>query len=51
VVLSGASTLAQLEDNLHAVQVDLSDDDLASALGHTEDPAAYWAHRSGLPGT
>lgn len=51
VVLSGAGTEEQLADNLRALQVDLSDADLATALGHTEDPAAYWAHRSDLPWT
>ena len=51
VVLSGASTVSQLADNLRALRVDLSADDLATALGHAEDPAAYWAHRSSLPWT
>jgi aryl-alcohol dehydrogenase-like predicted oxidoreductase len=46
VVLSGASTVAQLESNLGAVSVDVDPDFLG---GLVEDPETYWAKRSELP--
>jgi aryl-alcohol dehydrogenase-like predicted oxidoreductase len=50
-VLSGASTVAQLESNLRAVAV-VWDDELASELeAVTEAPEAYWQTRSRLPWT
>ncbi len=49
VVLSGASTVAQLESNLAAL--DLAwDDELEQRLGGlAEEPAAYWETRAELP--
>lgn len=47
VALSGATTVDQLHSNLTAVDVEVSAGDAAPA----EDPAAYWATRSGLAWT
>ncbi len=49
VVLSGATTVAQLHANLAALQVpwDAQAADALAAL--TESPAAYWATRAALP--
>jgi aryl-alcohol dehydrogenase-like predicted oxidoreductase len=51
VVLSGAVTPAQLESNVAALGVGLSGDDLARLSDLAEEPAGYWAARSGLPWT
>ena len=49
VVLSGATTAAQLDSNLRALAVDLSPDDL-QALEPLRTPAQeYWAERARLP--
>jgi aryl-alcohol dehydrogenase-like predicted oxidoreductase len=49
VVLSGAATVAQLESNLAARELDW-DDDLDQRLsGLAEEPAAYWKTRAELP--
>lgn len=48
VVLSGASTVAQLRSNLRASEVGLDGDELARLGALAEDPAGYWEHRSGL---
>ena len=51
VVLSGASTVAQLRSNLGALDVEVSGDVLAR-LGALAEPAeAYWERRSELPWT
>lgn len=49
VVLSGASTGEQLESNVNAVGVTLSDDEAAALSVLYESPDEYWAHRSALP--
>lgn len=49
VVLSGAATVNQLASNLHAVVVDLGDDQLARLDTLAEEPAAYWERRGQLP--
>jgi aryl-alcohol dehydrogenase-like predicted oxidoreductase len=46
VVLSGAATVAQLESNLTALEIDPEPLD-----GLVEDPEAYWGKRSELPWT
>src|SRR5581483_2134955 len=46
VVLSGASTVEQLESNLGAVAVDVDPDFLG---GLVEDPDTYWSKRGELP--
>jgi aryl-alcohol dehydrogenase-like predicted oxidoreductase len=49
VVLSGASTVAQLESNLAALEL-AWDDELEQRLaGLVEEPAAYWETRAELP--
>jgi aryl-alcohol dehydrogenase-like predicted oxidoreductase len=48
LVLSGASTVAQLTSNLAAAAIELDADDLEHLAGLAEAPAAYWTHRSGL---
>jgi aryl-alcohol dehydrogenase-like predicted oxidoreductase len=51
VVLSGASTNAQLESNLAALEVDY-DEQIDRRLGElTEDPGEYWSRRSELAWT
>ncbi|HWS37289.1 MAG TPA: aldo/keto reductase [Actinoplanes sp.] len=48
VVLSGAATVGQLDSNLRAAGITVTDAD----LDHPAEPAAeYWAKRSGLPWT
>jgi aryl-alcohol dehydrogenase-like predicted oxidoreductase len=50
-VLSGATTVAQLESNLGAVHVEWDpalEDELRALI---EEPSAYWSTRSGLPWT
>ena len=49
VVLSGASTVAQLESNLGACGVVWDDALDARLAGLAEEPAAYWEARSALP--
>ncbi|MFH8992237.1 aldo/keto reductase [Streptomyces sp. NPDC017940] len=49
VVLSGAATSVQLVSNLHATAVDLDEEHLDRLSALAEEPAAYWATRSGLP--
>ena len=49
VVLSGAATTAQLTSNLRAASIRLDAEDLAALASLAEPPAAYWAHRAGLP--
>jgi aryl-alcohol dehydrogenase-like predicted oxidoreductase len=46
VVLSGATTVPELESNLGALAVDV---DSAAFDGLVEDPDAYWKHRAELP--
>jgi aryl-alcohol dehydrogenase-like predicted oxidoreductase len=49
VVLSGAVTTSQLDANLTALSVQLSEEELADLAGLAETPADYWAKRSALP--
>jgi diketogulonate reductase-like aldo/keto reductase len=49
VVLSGASTTAQLAANLEAATLDLDRSQLGRLATLAEPPARYWQHRSGLP--
>jgi aryl-alcohol dehydrogenase-like predicted oxidoreductase len=49
VVLSGAATVAQLESNLAALELAWDDELERRLTGLTEEPAAYWATRAGLP--
>ena len=49
VVLSGASTVEQLRDNLAARSVTWSADLDSRLHGLVETPRAYWAKRSALP--
>ena len=49
VVLSGASTVAQLESNLAALEIAWNDDLERRLAGLVEEPAAYWATRAELP--
>lgn len=51
VVLSGASTTAQLAANLEAATLGLDPAQLARLATLAEPPAQYWRHRSGLPWT
>ena len=48
VVLSGASTEAQLSSNLAALRLNLSPDNLVRLASVRERPEAYWQTRSGL---
>jgi aryl-alcohol dehydrogenase-like predicted oxidoreductase len=48
VVLSGATTVEQLTDNLVAVGLDLGTGEVAAALGTPEDPTTYWRRRDAL---
>lgn len=49
VVLSGAATVGQLEDNLHALRVELDGDEL-DRFGMLAEPAPeYWQTRNELP--
>ena len=48
-VLIGAAGVEQLATNLLADQVELTAADTTLLAGCAEDPADYWAHRSGLP--
>lgn len=49
VVLSGAATIGHLTDNVAALDIGLRDDDHDALATLAEDPADYWALRSGLP--
>jgi aryl-alcohol dehydrogenase-like predicted oxidoreductase len=49
VVLSGASTTAQLAANLEAATLALDPGQLDRLATLAEPPAQYWRHRSGLP--
>ncbi|MEU6014076.1 aldo/keto reductase [Streptomyces sp. NPDC047515] len=49
VVLSGAATVEQLADNLHAAVVDLDEERRARLDALVEEPEAYWRHRAALP--
>ena len=51
VVLSGATTAAQLESNLAATSIGLSEDEVAELLALAEPPPQYWSTRSALPWT
>ena len=51
VVLSGAATREHLAANLRALDVTLTDDDLAELTTLAERPDAYWSARSALPWT
>lgn len=51
VVLSGASTVAQLDANLAAVEVVLDDEAHAALSGLARPAEAYWAHRRTLAWT
>jgi aryl-alcohol dehydrogenase-like predicted oxidoreductase len=48
VVLSGASTVAMLESNLGAVQIEVDRETLDQLAGLAEDPEKYWERRSEL---
>jgi aryl-alcohol dehydrogenase-like predicted oxidoreductase len=49
VVLSGAVTPLQLESNIAALDLPLSQEDREELESVTEDPAAYWDRRGALP--
>lgn len=49
VVLCGAATAGQLFANLHAVAVDLSQEQLERLTALAEEPEAYWQRRAQLP--
>jgi aryl-alcohol dehydrogenase-like predicted oxidoreductase len=49
VVLSGAVTVAQLDSNLAALELSLTEADLELLASLTEDPASYWKRRGALP--
>lgn len=49
VVLSGASTVAMVQSNLRALEVEVSDDALERLAPLGEDPETYWRERSELP--
>jgi aryl-alcohol dehydrogenase-like predicted oxidoreductase len=51
VVLLGAATEAQLDSNLHALEVRLSADDRDALEPLRSEPDAYWSQRSRLPWT
>ena len=51
VVLSGATTVAQLASNLRAAGVAWDGEAGAALAALAEPPDAYWDHRSGLPWT
>jgi aryl-alcohol dehydrogenase-like predicted oxidoreductase len=48
VVLSGATTVEQLRSNMTALDVDLSEADLAALAQMTEEPESYWSTRAAL---
>ena len=49
VVLSGAATLAQLADNVRAVDLALDAEEVDEITASAEPPDAYWAARSARP--
>ncbi len=49
VVLCGAVTVPQLESNLAAFDLSLTDDDWGLLATMAEESAGYWARRSALP--
>ena len=49
VVLSGAVTPSQLESNLAAVELPLTQADRDEVAADTEDPSVYWSRRNTLP--
>jgi len=49
VVLSGAATVGHLDDNLHALRVELDDDELDRLGLLAETATAYWRERAELP--
>ena len=49
VVLSGATTVVQLESNLAALAVELPPEIVQRLDGLHEDPTVYWHTRAGLP--
>ena len=49
VVLSGAVTPSQLDSNIAALDVSLTDEDRSRLASAAEEPAAYWNRRSALP--
>ncbi len=49
VVLSGASTVAEIESNLAALRLDPTADVVDRLAGTQEDPAVYWHTRAALP--
>jgi aryl-alcohol dehydrogenase-like predicted oxidoreductase len=51
VVLSGASTVAMLESNLTALEVEVGEDAMERLAPLAEDPDAYWETRSQLAWT
>lgn len=51
VALSGATTVAQLTANVAALEVDLTDDDMAALEPLAEAPPAYWDRRGRLAWT
>jgi aryl-alcohol dehydrogenase-like predicted oxidoreductase len=48
VVLSGASTVAMVQSNLSALQVEVGDETLERLAPLVEDPEEYWERRSEL---
>jgi aryl-alcohol dehydrogenase-like predicted oxidoreductase len=49
VVLSGATTVSQVESNLAALDVSISEGSLERLAGAVMDSSAYWEARSALP--
>ena len=49
VVLSGAVTPAQLDSNINALDVSLTDEDRSRLSSAVEEPVEYWDRRSALP--
>ncbi len=49
VVLSGAVTASQLDSNIAALGVTLSDEDRNELASAVEEPVAYWNRRGALP--
>lgn len=48
VVLSGVATVAHLRDNLRAIDIELTNDDVAVVDGMAEPSATYWERRADL---
>ena len=49
IVLSGATTIDQLQSNLKALEVQLDERALATLLSFEESPYDYWTYRSAMP--